>query len=189
MKIEEDFDFDRPSFVSSKMLAVLEEQLYGHVRAAVDFDMLYQLEEHLSLILMKDFAMETPLACDLSTMILEAALRRVVDDPVRHGTVNGAPDGITEEELEAVAYDEACEFCRAARQARERAKAFAGVEEEYCACCEMLRDDWREKHADVLAKAGLTRPPSEPRESASAAAIAGVIELAKRDHRRRDKPS
>ena len=81
-----------------------------------------------------------------------------------------------------VAFDETCQFCVAARQARARAKAHPEPEEEeYCACCEMVREEWREKHREVLAKAGLV--------PASGAAIAGAIAIATRDRARRDKPS
>lgn len=194
MKREDDDGFETPLFAQSKRLGVLEDQLYGHVRAAVDLDMMFQLEQHLAMVLGDQFEMSTDLALDLSTQMLESAIRRVAGDPIRSVVIDGPPDGLDEEELAAVAFDADCQFCLADKQNRDRAKARASAgiveEEEYCACCEMLRDDWRAKHADVLAKAGLARPPSEsPHESAGAAAIAGAIEIAKRDRGRRDKPS
>ena len=161
MNIEDEEDFDRPSFVHTRKLGLLEQQLYGHVRAAVDLDALHGLEEHLVLVLMEDFAMGTDLAIDLSTQVIEAALRRVIDDPARHIRL-GAPDGITEEEKAAVAFDGTCPFCLAARQASERAKAAGDDQhEELCACCEMVCNEWREKHAEVLEKAGLAKPGSD----------------------------
>ena len=185
MNLEDEEEFDRPAFLHERTLAALEQQLYGHVRAAVDLDAISQLEHHLSLVLCEDFKLNTDLALDMSTQIIEAALRRVVDDPAR-AVSRGAPDGITEEEKEAVAFDATCPFCVAARAARERARSRSDDEEEeedeYCACCEMLRESWREKHAEVLAKAGLARP-------SSASAIAGAVQIAKRDRARRGDPS
>jgi hypothetical protein len=185
MKREDDDGFETPLFSQSKRLAVLEEQLYGHVRSAIDLDALSQLEQHLSMVLGDQFGMTMDLSLDLSTQMLESAIRRVAGDPQRHVNM-GPPDGITDDERFAVAFDETCQFCLAAKQNRDRdtARAKAGVEmeDEYCACCEMLRDEWRDKHAEVLAKAGLARP-------SAAAAIAGAIAIAKRDHARRDKPS
>ncbi len=190
MKREDDDGFDAPMFAQSKRLAVLEDQLYGHVRAAVDLDLISQLEQHLSMVLGDQFKMTTDLALDLSTQMVEAALRRVAGDPIRAIVIDGPPDGITEEEKQAVAFDETCQFCLADKQQRARAKARASAgiveEEEYCACCEMVREEWRDKHAELLAKAGLARPSSA---EVSASAIAGVMAIAKRDHRRRDKPS
>ena len=182
MNREDDDGFDAPLFAQSKRLGKLEDQLYGHVRAAVDLDMLSQLEQHLAMVLGDQFAMTTELALDLSTQMLESALRRVAGDPIRTVVIDGPPDGLTEDELEAVAFDETCQFCVAARQARARAKARPEPEEEeYCACCEMVREEWREKHREVLAKAGLVPAPG--------AAIAGAIAIATRDRARRDKPS
>ena len=191
MILDGEDDLDRPSFKCSKKLGDLEEQLYGHVRAAVDLGAISCLEQHVSFLLSEDFGMDDSLAIDLSRQIIDAALRRVIEDPTRYVSF-GAPDGITEEEKEAVAFDETCQFCLAARRARERAKAHDGAEpeeEEYCACCEMLRDSWREKHADVLAKAGLAPPSRTSASTSAASAIAGAIEIAKRDRARRAKPS
>jgi hypothetical protein len=177
-------DLDRPLFVQHVKLRELEKQLYGHVLAAIDLDALSGLGEHLTLHLMEHFELDDHLAMDLADQVMNTALRRVIDDPSRQMSF-GAPDGITQAEKDAVAFDETCPFCLAARQDRERAKARTGAdepEEEYCACCEMVRESWREKHALVLAKAGLG-PPS------SAAAVVGAVQIAKRDRARREKPS
>jgi hypothetical protein len=186
MNREDDDGFDRPFFTQSKGLNVLEDQLYGHVRAAVNFDALSQLEQHLALVLGDKFKLTLDLSLDLSTQMIEAALRRVAEDPIRIVQMGGPPDGITDEEKQAVAFDETCQFCLAAKQQRDRAKARAMAgeveEEEFCACCEMLREDWRKEHADVLARAGLG-------PKATSAAITGAIEIAKRDSARRNKPS
>jgi hypothetical protein len=201
MKREDDDGFDAPMFEHSKRLSVLEEQLYGHVRAAIDMDALFQLEHHLGMVLGDKFEMTQDLSFDLSTQMIEAAIHRVAGDPIRTVQIGGPPDGITEDEKFAVAFDETCQFCVAAKQARDRAKARAGIddeEEEFCACCEMLREDWREHHADVLVKAGLRepRPPGTPPPPPSGA-IWGTARVAKRsssstakrDSARRDKPS
>lgn len=209
MNVEGLQELESPFFVHAKKLSALEEQLYGHVFAAIDLDALARLEQHLCMLLMDDFKLPGELALDLSTQILESAIRRVAEDPARHVSF-GPPEGITEAEKAAVAFDETCPFCvaarRAAQPARPRSASGGGAsatsigaafdisvrhgsegdlhesEDEPCPCCEMLAQSWREEHADVLAKAGLA-PPS------SASAIAGAIEIAKRDRTRRGKPS
>jgi len=190
MKIEgfEDDDseaLESPFFSSHKELAELEAQLYGHVLRAIDFDELNSLEQHVCMILGDEYELDDDLALDLGKQVMSRALHQVANDHIRRVMDIGAPDGITDEEKAAVAFDDTCPFCAFDRQQAEAlAKhAASGQKEEVCECCEMLREEWREQHAAVLKKAGLYKP-------SGAEALAGAIEIAKRDSRRqRDKPS
>lgn len=164
-------DNDRPTqFVHSDKLGALERQLYGHVLATIDLDKLHGLEEQTALLLIEDQDLSDELAMDLSRHMIEAALRRMIEDPRRTISI-GAPHGVTPEEKAAVAFDEECQFCLSDRQdaiARKQAEANPSPDEP-CPCCDMLVQDWRERHKDKLAKAGLSNPqdkrhkPSPPR--------------------------
>lgn len=197
MNVEGLTELESPVFVHSEKLRELEAQLYGHVLGAIDLDALAGFEQHLYELLSRELELSDELALDLSTQILESAIRRVAEDSRRY--LSFGPPGISDAERAAVAFDEACPFCVDARRAAlvSAARARCGASEphddgqaddEPCPCCEMEAQRWREEHATVLAKAGLSRPSSTSAMS-STSAIAGVIEIAKRDRARRSKPS
>src|SRR5687768_78360 len=91
-------------FTHNEELREVEEQLYGHIRAAIDWDMVYRLEETLASLLSIERKIESTLAFDLAAAIIERALHRAAEDPTRYGDC-GPPDGVTEEEKAAVAFD------------------------------------------------------------------------------------
>lgn len=167
MKAEDGTDvgeLDRPVFVHHHALREIEQQLYGHVLAAVDLDKLSGLEQ-LLWMLFDDLAIDDALALDLTKQLIASALARVAQDPDRH--MASVPYGVTKEEAAAVAFDDACLFCRAEAAADQRAaeRAAAGdadEPDEPCACCDELVRAWRAEHAEVLAKHGLG-PPAEHR--------------------------
>ncbi len=146
--------FDRPFFSHQTKLRELEEQLYGHVLAAIDFDALARAEQQLFWVLSEEHGIDDELALDLAAQIMDRALLRVADDPSRYGDM-GPPEGITEAEAKAVAFEEDCPFCIADAESAKRESAHAHVAAEPCAVCDDLAQSWREEHADVLAKHGL----------------------------------
>jgi hypothetical protein len=150
---------DYPLFRHDKKLRLLEQQLYGHVLAAIDLDRLFQLETSLYTILTDDTGILDALALDVASQLVERALIRAADPDARFCDL-GPPEGITEAERRAVAFDEACPICledRAIERQRERDRGRVPHEVEPCPCCDDLAQSWREEHAEVLAKAGLTR--------------------------------
>lgn len=169
-------ELDRPTFTQHARLRALEEQLYGHVLEAIDFDALAGLEQVLFEILTRRMRIGTELALDLTTVIIERALVRASEDAARY-TDCGPPPGITEAERKAVAFDASCPFCRvAAERDRERGATSAtgsdthGFADEPCECCEMVAEQWRDEHREVLAKAGLA--PAAPTGSAGTTSAA-----------------
>ena len=145
----------RTLFVHDSKLGLLEQQLYGHVLAAIDFDRLSQLETSLFSILV-DAGLTETLALDLAAQLVEHALIRATDADTRFCDW-GPPEGITEAERRAVELDEACPICVEDRELeRQRARSVAEPPpDEPCPCCEDLAQSWREEHAEVLARAGL----------------------------------
>jgi hypothetical protein len=150
----------QPFFEHHKKLRAFEEQLYGHILTAIDFEAVarfeFLVEQHLL-----DMNLPQDLVFDLTTQVIERALHRAAEAPERRASC-GPPEGISPEEADAVAYDPKCIFCRAER---EHAKALAKQPQhdhggEPCAICDDLADDWREQHREVLEKAGLYKPPA-----------------------------
>lgn len=153
-------ELDLPTFVHHARLRALEEQLYGHVLDAIDLDALHGLEQMLYSILTSRMRISSELALDLSVLMIERALVRASDDSARY-LDTGPPPGITKAERDAVAFDASCPFCReAARAKRESCGASAAAieDDEPCPCCEMLAEEWREEHREVLEAAGLRKP-------------------------------
>jgi hypothetical protein len=157
VKSERSGELDYRLFRQDAKLGLLEQQLYGHVLAAIDLDRLFQLETSLFGILTDDTGISDELALDVASQLVERALVRAADPDARFIDW-GPPEGITEAERRAVAFDEACPICVEDR-AVERQRALSGDRvqppDEPCPCCDDLANSWREQHAAVLAKAGL----------------------------------
>ena len=181
-----DAPLDRAMFTQHARLRVLEQQLYGHVLDAINFDALSNLEQSLFGLLTRRMNIGTDLALDLSALLIQRAIVRAADDEERFADF-GPPPGITEAERKAVEFDERCPFCRIeaadaaeARRDRDRhgtaaaggtgvtgvtgtsATSGTGVDDEPCPCCEALADEWREEHRAILEKAGLWRTRDAP---------------------------
>ena len=159
MNYESHDGFEQPLFSQHDELGTLEEQLYGHVRKAIDFDALASLEHALCMMFCEQHEMSDELSIDLAAAIMHRAFLRAANDSARYCD-SGAPPGITEAEKAAVAFDEECPFCLSAREAAQRAAAKPGdeaVDDEPCACCDMLAESWREEHRETLVKAGLAK--------------------------------
>jgi hypothetical protein len=151
-----------PQFCSHKKLAELESKLYGHVIEAVDWDALANLEQFLFELLSKRNIGQS-LAFDISKQMIEHSLRSAASD--RMLGCDSVPFGITDEERRAVELDEDCPFCQFEVQlAKQRAKDAARppIEEECCPLCDDMAAEWREEHAEILAKAGIEPPPHTP---------------------------
>lgn len=157
---------DRALFSQHVRLRTLEQQLYHHVLEAIDFDVLRGLEQSLFEILVGRMNVGGDLALDLSALFVQRALVRAADDDARFFDC-GPPPGITEAERKAVKLDANCPFCRIAAKAAEderRRRELHGPaadhvdDEEACACCEMLAEEWREEHRAILENAGLAKP-------------------------------
>ena len=156
MRSERSGRLDRALFVHDNKLRRLEEQLFGHVLAAIDFDRLGQLETSLFGVL-ADAGMAEDHALDVSAQLVDRALVRMIDDEARRMDF-GPPHGITEAERRAVAYDEGCPICVEDRQvAEQRERDGPPVGDEPCPCCDDLARQWRVEHAQTLARAGLSR--------------------------------
>ena len=151
MKPEQPDRLDVPLFAHDAKLRALEEQLYGHVLAAIDLDRLAHLEQVLYAVL-SDRGMASDLALDLSLQLVERALVRASDNQARFCDF-GPPPGITEAERRAVSFDETCPICVGDKRAGPPSEPH---EDEPCQCCDALAQSWREEHAEELARAGLT---------------------------------
>jgi hypothetical protein len=158
---------DHAVFGMDEALCELESQVYGHVLDAIDFDALNGLEQQLYCLL-TDRELDEDVALDLSKLVISRALERAADDPARYVRF-GPPDGVTEAEAKAVAFDETCPFCVAEADAEERAKARAAEDgqaggahghgaNEPCPLCDDLVRRWRAEHADTLRKRGVGPP-------------------------------
>ena len=157
MNYESHDDFAQPLFAQHDELGTLEEQLYGHVRKAIDFDALANLEHALCMMFAEEHEMSNELALDLAAAVMHRAFMRAANDSARYCD-SGAPPGITDAEKAAVAFEEECPFCIAARESAQRAASKPDeVDEEPCECCEMIAQSWRDEHRDVLVKAGLAK--------------------------------
>jgi hypothetical protein len=94
-------------------LADLEEQLYGHVLDAIDFDALFQLEQLLwGLIDQRGIDDQDG---ELADSLIVDAINRAAHDDARHCTI-APPPGMTEAETRAARFDEACPFCRVEKE-------------------------------------------------------------------------
>lgn len=159
---------DAPLFTSHKKLVELERQLYGHVIEAVDWDLLHAFDEYLYTVLRKR-NIGHDLAVDIAAQLIERSLHRAADEQVRFA-LSSVPFGITDAERRAAAFEDGCPFCdyeaKVAEQAvKDAAKAAArppseGDEEDgdCCPLCDDMAAEWREKHAEALARAGLSPP-------------------------------
>jgi hypothetical protein len=163
---------DAPLFSAHAKLSELERQLYGHVIEAVDWDMLHALDQYLYAVLRKR-NIGHELATDIADQLIERSLHRAADDQVRFGPTS-IPFGITDEERRAAAVEEGCPFCDfeaklAAQAKQDEAKPpqpGEGQEEECCPLCDDMAAEWREEHAEALAKAGLSPPPAHDHDHA-----------------------
>lgn len=164
MKTADEEDLAAPFFSSDEKLVELERRLYAHVLEAIDFDAVSSLEQHVCMLLADEHDVPQQLAYDLAAKVIEQALQRAALDPIRYCDV-GPPPGITEAERRAVAFEADCPFCQFdAQQARAAAEGKL-QNDEPCACCDMMAEDWRQEHADVLAKAGLAESSTEAEPS------------------------
>jgi hypothetical protein len=147
----------RTLFVQDDKLGLLEQQLFGHVLAAIDLDRISHLETSLFAHL-TDAGLTETLALDLAAQLVEHALVRVATDADIRCCDFGPPEGITDAERRAVEHDDACPICVEDRAIeRQRARSVAEPPpHEPCPCCEDLAQSWREEHAEELAHAGLT---------------------------------
>lgn len=89
-------DVDDPLFASHRKFRTLEQQLYGHVLAAIDFARLSTYEQ-LAYTLMRKHDVGDDLALDLSMQLVQRALERVATDTARYFD-SGPPPGITHAE-------------------------------------------------------------------------------------------
>ena len=144
--------------IGGDALADLEAQLYGHVRDAVDFDALYQLEQLLWGLL--DLRRIDDLDGELAKALIVDAITCAARDPASYVST-GPPPGITETEAMAVERDDACPFCKMeADQAAYAADpsnvdADAAEAAELVALYEPQARAWRAQHAEVLQRRGL----------------------------------
>jgi len=144
-------------------LAELEQQLEGHVRNAIDFVALYQLEQLLwGLLDQRGIDDEQG---ELAKALLVDAVIRAARDPASYFPIR-PPPGITEAEARAVEVEDACPFCQVevTQAAYDADPANIAAEAAEAAELEALwapqARAWREKHAEVLARRGLAvRPP------------------------------
>lgn len=163
MKTEDhELDIAGPLFGSHEKLRDLERHLYGHVLEVIDWDALQAIDEYLYALVRKCNVSEE-LALDLSNQLIERALHRAAYDPIRFG-MTSIPFGITEEERRAVAFDDTCPFCKFEKKLAEQAAKDAAnprpppPPDECCPLCDDMAAEWREEHAEALARAGLSPP-------------------------------
>lgn len=74
---------DRPMFVFDRRLATLERAFYRHLRAAIDLDALFGLEQLLWSELQELDLFTDDQVLDLSNAVLARALERIAHDPRR----------------------------------------------------------------------------------------------------------
>ena len=150
MNTDTEEQLDRPLFLHDKDMVLLEQQLYGHVLEAIDFEALGRFEG-LLVGLLEGQEVPEDIAADLASAFLQRALERAASDPSRYMDF-GPPLGITDAERLAVAFEADCPFCV------DEAKRPGGPErEDECACCDLMASEWRKAHHDVLVKAGLAK--------------------------------
>jgi hypothetical protein len=152
----------------------IESQLYEHVRNAIDFEALSQLEQTL-------WGLLDPHGIDdtegtVAKKLIVDALCRAARDPSSDYPVS-PPPGITKEEEKAALFDPSCPFCQmeAAQSAYAADPATIAAEraehEELCALYGDAAREWRAKHAPQLAR--LKRPSAGPVAAAGNRHIAG----------------
>lgn len=158
-------ELDLPMFSSHEKLAEIERQLYGHVVDAVDLDALDNLDQFLyELIRKRNIGHD--LAVDIASALIARSLHRVADEQLGMRATS-IPFEITEAERRAVAFEASCPFCNFERKLAEQAKRDAALrassadDDECCPLCDDMAAEWREKHAEALAKAGLWPPEPE----------------------------
>jgi hypothetical protein len=142
---------DRALFLHDKRLVELEQRLYGHVFDAVDVGKLCGLEQMLWFLL-DELDIPDDLQGDLARLMIARALARVGEDAQR--SFSTVPFGITKEEAAAVAFDDACPFCKVEAQdhARRAESPDEDADDDDCPCCNDLARQWREEHAEALAR-------------------------------------
>jgi len=109
------------------------------------------------------------LALDLSRVLVTQVLEQIVRDPGRG--CDSVPYGISKAERFAAAYEEGCPFCEmeAAAGAADPARAGRDANDddddhgEDCACCDMLVQEWRARHAEALRRFGLAPAAAAPK--------------------------
>lgn len=141
----------------------IESQLYEHVRNAIDFRALYQLEQSL-------WGLLDPQGIDdvdgtVAKKLIVDAVSRAMRDASSYFPVS-PPPGITKEEEKAALFDPHCPFCQmeAAQAAYAADPATIAADraehEEHCALFAEAAREWRAKHAAQLARAKLASPTS-----------------------------
>lgn len=134
----------------------IADALYNHVREAVDLDALFNLEQLLWCVLGAvrgeddDDDDDADCIADVAARMIRDALVRLADDGARY--FSDVPYGVTKDEAKAVAYDDGCPFC--VMEAARPVPLPEHVEGE-CECCDLVARDWRQAHAEILARAGL----------------------------------
>lgn len=135
-------------------LAELERQLYGHVQDAIDFQALDQLVQLLwGLLDLR--GIEDDEDGTLAKALLVEAVTRAARDPASYFPCD-PPLGITEAEAKAIAFDDACPFCKVEADHAAYLADPANVAAEAAERAELVELSataaraWREQHADAL---------------------------------------
>ncbi|MGE0868059.1 MAG: hypothetical protein AB7P03_05850 [Kofleriaceae bacterium] len=130
-------------------LADLETQLMGHVRNAIDFSALDQLEQLLWGLIDQHGIYDEDGAV-AKGLILAAAVR-AHRDPASYFPVS-PPPGITKAEAKAAEFDENCPFCVMEAEQAEYERN-APPDDFWDKMADEFKDSaraWREQHADAL---------------------------------------